>query len=103
MTMAAPLYGTCTMSIPAIMLNSAPAKWGAVPFPGEPKLSWPGFARASSIRSFDRAYRQRGVDHQQARGGRRHGDRREVLQRIVRQLAVKARAIPNELPASNNV
>ena len=42
----------------------------------------------------DRAYWKRGVDHQQARGGRRHGDRCEVLQWIVRQLAVKARGDP---------
>ena len=31
-----PRYGTCTMSTPAIDLNSSPARWGIVPTPEEP-------------------------------------------------------------------
>src|SRR5262245_42015125 len=45
-----PLYGTCTASRPARVLNSSPARWLALPTPGEEKLSFPGFdlARATS-------------------------------------------------------
>ena len=43
---AAPRYGTCTMSTPAIILNSSPATWGAVPLPAEAMLSLPGLALA---------------------------------------------------------
>src|SRR4051794_7848829 len=30
---AAPRYGTCTISTPAIILNNSPATWGADPLP----------------------------------------------------------------------
>src|SRR5687768_6011959 len=32
----APLYGTCTMSVPARALKSAPDRWMVLPTPGEP-------------------------------------------------------------------
>jgi len=42
----APRYGTCTMSTPAIILNSSPAMWGPVPVPGDAMLSLRGLALA---------------------------------------------------------
>src|SRR5262245_24713005 len=47
-----PLYGTCTASRPASVLNSSPARWFALPTPGEEKLSCPGFDLASATSSF---------------------------------------------------
>src|SRR5689334_4120474 len=49
---AEPLYGTCTMFMPAIELSSAPARFPGEPLPDEEKLSFPGCARASAIRPF---------------------------------------------------
>jgi hypothetical protein len=49
----APLYGTCTRSVPVACLNSSPTIWG--PAEVEAKVSLPGFWRAycaSSRRSF---------------------------------------------------
>src|SRR5438876_662180 len=40
----APRYGTCTMLVLVIILNSSPATWGGVPLPPEPKLTLPGLA-----------------------------------------------------------
>src|SRR5512143_2560908 len=47
-----PLYGTWTMSIPAIDLSISPARCDELPTPAEGKLSAPGFDFASAIRSF---------------------------------------------------
>ena len=52
---AAPLYGTCVMLMPAIILNSSPARWPVPASPEEPKLIVPGFALASAISSFTEA------------------------------------------------
>ncbi|MNT27101.1 hypothetical protein D3C72_1627170 [compost metagenome] len=41
-----PLYGTCTISTPAIDLNSSPDRWLVVPLPAEPMFSLPGLALA---------------------------------------------------------
>jgi len=43
---AAPLYGTCTMSILASAFKSSPARWVMLPLPAEPKLTLPGLAFA---------------------------------------------------------
>src|SRR5262245_26962376 len=47
-----PLYGTCTRSTPAMLLNISPAKCGVLPLPAEGKLSLPGCAWAYAINSF---------------------------------------------------
>src|SRR5678815_2231376 len=46
----APLYGTCTMSIPAILLKSSMPRCGPLPLPDDAYESWPGcdFAKAMS-------------------------------------------------------
>ena len=43
---APPLYGMCTMSMWASVLNSSPARWPALPLLPEPKDNLPGFALA---------------------------------------------------------
>ena len=48
---ATPLYGTCTMLIPADSLKSSAASWVVVPVPAEAKLSLPGCAFASCTSS----------------------------------------------------
>ena len=47
-----PLYGTCTISTFARLLNNSSDRCGLVPMPGEPTVSVPGFALASAITSF---------------------------------------------------
>ena len=47
----APLYGTCTMSMPATVFNSSPHKCGEPPTPDEAKLILRGLAFASAISS----------------------------------------------------
>ena len=47
----APLYGTCTMSTPAMRLNSSIARWPLVPTPEVAYTRAPGFAFASAISS----------------------------------------------------
>src|SRR4029079_7266367 len=46
-----PLYGTCVISTPVIVLNSSPDRWIDVPLPDDAKLSLPGFAFAYAISS----------------------------------------------------
>ena len=41
-----PLYGTCRMSMPAMLLNVSPAMCSELPCPSEAKLSLPGLALA---------------------------------------------------------
>jgi hypothetical protein len=41
-----PRYATCVIDTPVRNLNISPARCGVVPAPAEPKLSWPGRARA---------------------------------------------------------
>jgi hypothetical protein len=41
-----PRYGTCTIVIPVIILNSSAAMFGPVPLPGEAQLILPGLALA---------------------------------------------------------
>ncbi|MNR00373.1 hypothetical protein D3C85_1161430 [compost metagenome] len=48
---AEPLYGTWTISMPAIDLNNSPDKWLELPLPAEPKVSAPGFCLASATSS----------------------------------------------------
>src|SRR6516164_2857812 len=43
---AAPRYGTCTISMPAMCLNSSPQRCGDDPVPGEASVSLPGFVLA---------------------------------------------------------
>ena len=43
---AAPLYGTCVMSIFAVVFTISPPRCAPPPPPDEPKLSTPGFAFA---------------------------------------------------------
>ena len=43
---AVPLYGTCTMSIPAVCFSSSVVRCAAAPMPEEPKLILPGLALA---------------------------------------------------------
>ena len=42
----APRYGMCTMSTPAIILNSSPAMWLPAPVPADAMLTLPGLALA---------------------------------------------------------
>ena len=49
---AAPLYGTCTISIPAFILKSSMERCGDAPTPEEPKLTLPGCALAYATNSF---------------------------------------------------
>ena len=51
-----PLYGTCTISTPAMILNSSPERWEPVPLPAVAKLSVPGRALASAINSLTDRY-----------------------------------------------
>ncbi|MNT51932.1 hypothetical protein D3C72_1889240 [compost metagenome] len=46
---ALPLYGTCVMRMPAMLLNSSAARWVDWPLPELAKVTWPGFALASAI------------------------------------------------------
>ena len=46
---ADPRYGTCAISMPAIILNSSPHTWGPDPTPAEAMLSFPGFALACAM------------------------------------------------------
>ena len=48
---AAPLYGTDTTSMPALLSNSAAIRCEVEPAPALPKLSLPGFFFAKAIRS----------------------------------------------------
>ena len=41
-----PRYGTCTMSTPAIILNSSPATWRRFRLPADAMLILPGLALA---------------------------------------------------------
>jgi DNA-binding transcriptional LysR family regulator len=43
---APPRYGTWSMSMPAIILNSSPSTWSELPLPLDAKLSLPGLALA---------------------------------------------------------
>ena len=43
---APPRYGTWTMSMPAMVLNSSPARCDVVPLPADAKKTRPGLARA---------------------------------------------------------
>ena len=49
---AAPLYGTCRMSVPESILKYSSARWLLPPAPEDPPVSWPGFAFAIAISSF---------------------------------------------------
>ena len=44
---AMPVYGTCVISMPAMIFRSSPDKWPPEPLPAEAKVRCPGFARAS--------------------------------------------------------
>src|ERR1700730_10591493 len=46
---AVPLYGTCTISTPAVCLNSSVVRFAAAPTPEEPKEILPGLAFAYAI------------------------------------------------------
>ncbi len=48
---AAPLYGTCNMSMPVWRLNTSDAICSIEPLPAEPNASCPGFALASATSS----------------------------------------------------
>src|SRR3989338_3348969 len=48
----APLYGTCTILILAMVRNSSPERCAVLPLPPEPKLRSPGRALAITINSF---------------------------------------------------
>ncbi|MNT37577.1 hypothetical protein D3C72_1737180 [compost metagenome] len=47
---ALPRYGTCTMRVPARVLNSSADRWVDCPLPDDAKVSWPArcLARAMS-------------------------------------------------------
>ena len=49
---AVPLYGTCSILMPVVDMRSSVVRCAAAPMPLEAKVSWPGLAFASSIRSF---------------------------------------------------
>src|SRR6185503_2154372 len=46
-----PLYGTCSIFTPVIMLKSSADMWIEVPLPEEAKLIWPGLDLASAMNS----------------------------------------------------
>ena len=48
---ALPLYGTWTMSIPAMVLNNSPARCRGVPLPVEANMICPGWLLARAISS----------------------------------------------------
>ncbi len=48
-----PLYGTCTILIPARLCKSSGARCVVVPMPPEPNVNLPGLRRASEISSFN--------------------------------------------------
>ena len=86
-----PLNGTCTMSILASAFSSSPDRCGLVPRPAEPNVMLPGRAFASAIELLDGLCGDRRMHRQHI--GRQHSqrNRREIAQRIVRQLRVHAR------------
>ena len=47
----APLYGTCSMSMPAALPSISPMRWFRVPLPAEPIEILPGAALAAAISS----------------------------------------------------
>ena len=51
MTWVCPRYGTWVSGAPVVVLNSSPIRCPAVPTPGEPNVSLPGFALACAISS----------------------------------------------------
>ena len=48
----APLYGTCTILVPIVLLNSAPERWPTAPLPELEKNMSPGRFLASATSSF---------------------------------------------------
>ena len=51
-----PLYGTCSTSMPAMCVNSTPARWLWKPDPAFAMLILPGFAFAYAINSLTFLY-----------------------------------------------
>jgi hypothetical protein len=47
----APLYGTCSISMPAVLPSISPIRWLSVPLPAEPIEILPGAAFAAAISS----------------------------------------------------
>ena len=86
---ARPLNGTCSMSMPALVLNSSPARCAPEPLPIEPKVSAPGlaFAIATSRR---RLRREILAHHQHVRHGGDAGDRSKIPHRVVRPVLDQA-------------
>ena len=48
---APPLYGTWSVSIPAVMLKNVPSTWLLPPTPADAYVNVPGFAFAAAMRS----------------------------------------------------
>ena len=86
---AAPRYGTCTMSTPAVSLNSSPAMWMPVPTPAEAKFSLPGLALACAISSGMVLTGSVGIDHHDVGRACGAGDRRDVAQEVEAQLLIE--------------
>ena len=51
MPCGAPLYGTCSKSVPVSWPNSTPDMWWLVPLPPDEKVSAPGLALAAAMTS----------------------------------------------------
>ena len=78
-----PLNGTCSMSMPALVLNSSPARCAPEPLPVEPNVRLPGLAFAIVTMSSHARRREVLAHHQDVRHGGDAGDRREILHRVV--------------------
>ena len=82
-----PRYGTCTRSRSAATFNCSIARWVSVPGPAEPYESLPAIRLGVLDELLQRVDRQRRRDDQHVRRAAHHRDRREILDRVVGQLA----------------
>src|SRR5262249_34006507 len=76
-------WGTCTMSTPAITLNSSPVRCVPVPMPADTILSFPGLLLALGDELGSRLGRNRRVHHHGVRTSEDARDRRDVADEIV--------------------
>ena len=78
-----PLNGTCSMSMPALVLNSSPARCAPEPLPIEPKVRAAGLALRHRDHLADACGGEALAHHQHVRHGGDAGDRREIPHCVV--------------------
>ena len=78
-----PLYGTCTICVPVMILNSSPPRWPVVPLPPDAFKSLPGFCLRVIDQFLDGLHRQRIGHREHVVGGQKLPDEHEILVRIV--------------------